>query len=141
MANRILNVSVLEDELPQWYKPGMVFMQDNAPIHKAKKIQDWLEIHGVETSDWPPYSPDLNPIEHIWSWMNQWINQNHPELLQMGRCEESYEVLYEAIQKAWWAVPQEYIDHLIRGMVKRVEAVMKANGWANQVLMYLFWHN
>ena len=58
-------ISVLEDEFPQWYEPGMIFMQDNAPIHKAKKILDWLELHGVETTEWPPFSPDLNPIEHV----------------------------------------------------------------------------
>jgi hypothetical protein len=34
-------ISVLKDEMPQWYQPGMVFMQDNAPIHKAKKILNW----------------------------------------------------------------------------------------------------
>jgi hypothetical protein len=33
-------ISVLEDEMPQWYKPGMIFMQDKTPIHKVKKILD-----------------------------------------------------------------------------------------------------
>lgn len=121
-------VAVLEDEMPQWYKPGMVFMQDNAPIHTAQKIRDWLETHGVEVTDWPPYSPDLNPIEHVWSWMKQWINEHYPELLEIGACEESYEALHKAIKEAWQAVPQDYIDHLIKGMVRRVKAVLKANG-------------
>jgi hypothetical protein len=122
-------IAVLEDQLPQWYEPGMVFVQDNAPIHKVKKIKDWLELHGVQTSDWPPYSPDLNPIEHVWSWMKQWINDRHPELLEMGACEDSYEALHEAIREAWQAVPQDFIDGLIRSMIRRVQAVLKANGW------------
>jgi hypothetical protein len=36
----------------------MSFMRDTAPIHKAKKILDWLGLHGVETTEWPLFSPD-----------------------------------------------------------------------------------
>jgi transposase len=39
-------------------------MQDNASIHTAHKVKDWFEENGIQTTDWPPYSPDLNPIEH-----------------------------------------------------------------------------
>jgi transposase len=41
-------------------------MQDNASIHTAKKVKDWFMGNGIITTDWPPYSPDLNPIEHAW---------------------------------------------------------------------------
>ena len=58
-------ISVLEEELPTCYHPGMKFIQDNAPIHKAYRVTVWLEEHGIETLDWPPYSLDLNPIEHV----------------------------------------------------------------------------
>ncbi len=42
------------------------FMQDNAPCQKARAtllMLSMLEMHGIEVLDWPPYSPDLNPIE------------------------------------------------------------------------------
>jgi transposase len=39
-------------------------MQDNALIYTAKKVKQWFEDNGIDTSDWPPYSPDLNPIEN-----------------------------------------------------------------------------
>jgi transposase len=45
-------------------RPELIFMQDNASIHTAHKVKDWFEENGIQTTNWPPYSPDLNPIKH-----------------------------------------------------------------------------
>ena len=63
--------------------PGLVLMQDNAPGHAAKDTQDELHSCGIVPIQWPPYSPDLNPIETIWNIMKDWIaahygSENNP---------------------------------------------------------------
>jgi transposase len=46
--------------------------------------------------EWPPYSPDLNPIEIMWAWLKEWITTNYPELTSMGKTEADYQRLYRA---------------------------------------------
>jgi hypothetical protein len=45
----------------------LVFMQDNAPGHVAKDTIADLSERRVDTMVWPPFSPDLNPIENCWN--------------------------------------------------------------------------
>nr|CAD2168833.1 unnamed protein product [Meloidogyne enterolobii] len=44
-----------------------IFQQDSAPAHKAKEVQDWCKANFpgfISAQEWPPYSPDLNPINY-----------------------------------------------------------------------------
>jgi hypothetical protein len=58
----------LKPTLPDFMEEGMIFMQDNAGPHRKAEVQVWLEEQPWETMEWPPYLPDLNPIEHCWKW-------------------------------------------------------------------------
>ena len=51
--------------LPQILTENSIFMHDNAPVHTARVVRGLLEELGVEVMVWPPYSPDLNPIENL----------------------------------------------------------------------------
>ena len=42
-----------------------VFQQDNAPVHTASVVTEWFEQHNIQVDEHPPYSPDLNPIQHV----------------------------------------------------------------------------
>ena len=53
--------------------PELRLMQDNAPDHRAKATGLELDRRGVKKIFWPPYFPDLNPIEHVWDLMKDWI--------------------------------------------------------------------
>jgi transposase len=77
---------------------------DNAPIHMSNLVKMWLETHGVWMLDFPPYSPDLNPIEHLWLALKRKILELHPELEQMGQSKEDLERLIKACKEAWLAI-------------------------------------
>ncbi len=67
--NADLYVNILEDEFLEtinYYKldkQRIIFQQDNDPKHNAHKTLEWLSENGIKVLDWPPQSPDLNPIE------------------------------------------------------------------------------
>ena len=45
-----------------------IFKQDSAPCHVARKCMKWFADNNVlEVLDWPGNSPDINPIENLWS--------------------------------------------------------------------------
>ena len=39
-------------------------MQDNTPIYKLKLVAKWFKENIIDVIDWPPYSPNLNPIKY-----------------------------------------------------------------------------
>jgi hypothetical protein len=119
----------LEEGLIENYKPGFIFQQDNARIHTAERTQEWFESHGIWVVEWPPHSPDLNPIEHVWNMLKRTLLKLHPFLFEEGRAQTDWKNFHEAIQEAWWAISQASIDGLIDSMPRRIEAVIRARGW------------
>ena len=94
----------LEEGLILIYKPLDVYQMDNTPIHNSNLVKEWLETHGIWTLKFPPYSPDLNPIENLWWALKKKIIELHPELEWMGRSHEDLDCLIEACKEAWMAL-------------------------------------
>lgn len=58
-------------------KGKVLIVWDNASWHKSKEIKKWLEENpgAVELMNFPPYSPDLNPQEHVWKEMRKDLSE------------------------------------------------------------------
>lgn len=105
-------------------------MQDNAKIHKAKKTMKWFEDRGIELLEWPPYSPDLNPIEQLWFELKCLVNVIDPGLAEVTSTDEAtMERFTAAIQRAWASITPERIRGLVESMDERINAVIAAEGW------------
>ena len=48
-------------------KPGQIVVMDNLSVHKRSGVLEAIEAVGCAVWFLPPYSPDLNPIESMWS--------------------------------------------------------------------------
>lgn len=126
-------LTTLRSELPTILAPGSIFMQDNAPVHTARLVQNWLhdwaEENGIRLLDWPAYSPDLNPIENLWKMIKERVIEAHPELLDMGNSMQALDLLEMAAVEAWEGLEDRVLQNLIHSMRRRLQAVINADGW------------
>ncbi|GFX75576.1 transposable element Tcb2 transposase [Trichonephila clavipes] len=61
--------------------PDFIFMDDNARAHRTLAVEELLESEDITRMDWPAYSPDSNPIVHVWDDLGRRIaaRLHHPE--------------------------------------------------------------
>jgi transposase len=95
------------------------FLQDNDPKHKSKLVRSWLFNHGIQCLEFPPYSSDLNPIEHLWADISRRVEQ--------FQCD-SMEELQDIVAEQWKNTPKKLLRKLARSMPERCQAVIDAKG-------------
>jgi transposase len=115
--------------LPTIMSDGDIFMHDGAGLYRGHIVVRLLQEMGITVMIWPPYSPDLNPIENLWAIMKKEIYKNHPELEHTLDTEETLIALVAAAQEAWHSIDEAILYNLAMTMPHRVAAVIKAEGW------------
>ncbi len=83
-TNLVLNSWLKESLLPVLPR-GSTIIMDNAAFHKNSATAAIIEEHGSTLFFLPPYSPDMNPIEHYWHKLKSIVRplvQTSPENLQ-----------------------------------------------------------
>ena len=108
------------------FRPGLSVMQDNAPPHVAARTMEELEERSITLIELPPYSPDLNPIEHVWKIMKDKIEYKYPDL--NGGKRRSSDQIRAIVKEAWDSVSTQELTNLIESMHDRCQAVIDADG-------------
>lgn len=100
-----------------------LFQQDNATAHTSKIAAEWLQEHSSDFKQlrWPPKSPDMNIIEHIWDALQRDVQKRSPPPRTLSE-------LWTALQDSWCQLDPALLQTLIESMPRRVAALLRARG-------------
>ncbi|KAK4516069.1 uncharacterized protein ATC70_011030 [Mucor velutinosus] len=131
--DKALYKEILQDKLEQtiafsveklgFSREQVIFQQDNDPKHTSNLVKDYLQEQSYQVMEWPPQSPDLNPIENMWALLERRLNEYETTTKGMN------ELYYEGVTEIWYdQMKPEECKKVIESMPQRIAAVIKAKG-------------
>lgn len=100
---------------------NQLLQQDNATCHSARRTQTFLRENNITLLPWPAQSPDLNPIENLWSQLQQQVDR---------RVVHGLDGLWDAALEEWNNLDNQVLTNLVDSMPRRVQQLIAANGGA-----------
>lgn len=122
--NGNLYCDVLKQELKEFMNKfpknnRPMFQHDLAPWHTANIVKDQISKLKLKMLDWAPKSPDLNPIEMLWSIIDKRL---------AAKPIYSKSELKDRLQEEWNNIDQDLCIKLVESMPERIRKCLRAKG-------------
>lgn len=96
------------------------FLLDGASAHRAPATVAFMRANGIRSiADWPPNSPDLNPIENAWAWLKQQL---------YAQQYASLEAMWQAAEAIWASMPLSMCRNLMNSIATRKALCIERDG-------------
>jgi transposase len=100
-----------------------IFQEDGASFHTGKLSRKWKsEQNVIKGFDfWPAQSPDLNPIEHLWDYLERKIEARRHQMQNLDQ-------LRACLQDEWQKIPLDLLQKLAYSIPSLCKEVIEAKG-------------
>ena len=119
--NKILENGLLPLYSGKLSKSNTLFQEYGAPCHTCRVSKAWKAEHGIESLEWVAQSPHLNPIEHVWEYLDRKIRARRSKAWNIDD-------LKRILSEEWETMDETEIQKLMQSVPTRVEAVKCAEG-------------
>jgi hypothetical protein len=109
-------------EIYQKMPHGFIYQHDGHPVHTAGITVAYINKNmpqTLEPPEWPPYSPDLNPIENVWGWLKNQVSKDLPKTVAS---------LKTSIKKHWKSVTADFLAPFYDSLPNRLQMVIENEG-------------
>ncbi|GFT38945.1 transposable element Tcb1 transposase [Trichonephila clavipes] len=97
--------------------------KDNNPKHTADICKLWVLYHCPSVIKTPAQIPDLNPIEHVWDYLQQKLYEH-----QISNKQDLRKYLVEEREREWTKIDRSICKKLIQSMSNSLRGVIKSKG-------------
>jgi len=103
--------------------PEAVLLRSSPSPRLSSKVNTKLKLAeaGIELLPWPASSPDLNPIENLWSILKERIARHLPR-------PSTHEAMKEAILEEWDHISEQELERIVDSLPNRIQQVIENHG-------------
>ena len=99
------------------------FQHDNDPKHTARIVTNWLDQKRIQRLEWPSFSPDMNPIEHLWDEVERRMKKEQPK---------NEKDLQECLTRVWNGIEKPVLKKLVDSVLNRLNEVIRMKGYSTR---------
>jgi hypothetical protein len=111
------------------------FQQDNAKILTTGIMFWFFEWYNIQIANHPPFSPDLNPIQHAWVLLKKQLLVDYPNIGDTPGGQDAVKAkLAEVLLKVWGKIADHHFEKLWKSMPDWEQEVIEAKGWYRKYL-------